>query len=63
MEGPTPVRIREQLIYNWTELYKPNEWVIESNAFPIVLNVQDTEEIKRFLATRGITLTPPPYWF
>jgi hypothetical protein len=55
MEAPTPVRIRE-LLYNWTELFKPNEWVIESNAFQLFLT-QD-EDIKRFLATRGIPLRP-----
>lgn len=51
--APTPLRLRE-LIYQWTELFKPNEWVIESNAFQLFLT-QD-EEIRRFLATKGIPL-------
>lgn len=55
MPAPTPLRIRE-LIHQWTELYKPNEWVIESNAFQLFLT-QD-EEIRGFLATRGIPLKP-----
>ena len=55
MAAPTPLRIRE-LIHQWTELYKPNEWVIESNAFQLFLT-QD-EEIRGFLATRGIPLKP-----
>lgn len=53
MTGPTPLRIRE-LIYNWTELYKPHEWIIESNAFQLFLT-QD-EEIRSFLANKGIPL-------
>jgi hypothetical protein len=55
MDAPTPLRIR-QLIYNWTELYNPSEWVIESNAFQLFLT-QDTE-VTKFLATRGVPLKP-----
>lgn len=55
MAAPTPLRIRE-LIHQWTELYKPNEWVIESNAFQIFLT--SDEEIRKYLATRGIPLKP-----
>lgn len=55
MPSPSPLRIRE-LIYRWTEAYRPNEWVIESNAFQLFLT-QD-EEVRTFLATRGIPLKP-----
>ena len=53
MPAPTPQRIRE-LIFEWTEKYKPSVWVIEKNAFQLFLT-QD-EEINRFLASRGIRL-------
>ena len=53
MPAPTPARIRE-LIFAWTEKYKPNVWVIEKNAFQLFLT-QD-EQINEFLASRGIRL-------
>ncbi len=55
MTAPTPLKIRE-LIKNWTELYRPNEWVIENNAFQGFLT--NDEGIREFLATRGIPLKP-----
>lgn len=51
--APTPLRLRE-LIFQWTELFRPNEWVIEQNAFQLFLT--EDEEIRRFLATKGIPL-------
>ena len=53
MTAPTPQRIRE-IIFEWTNLYKPSVWVIEKNAFQLFLT-QD-EEINQFLASRGIRL-------
>ena len=50
---PTPAQIR-QVIFDWTELYGPNEWVIEKNAFQQFLT-QD-EGIRLFLQTRGVQL-------
>lgn len=51
--APTPARIRE-LIFTWTERYRPAAWVIEKNAFQLFLT-QD-EQINEFLASRGIRL-------
>ena len=53
MPAPTPAQIRE-LIFSWTDKYKPKVWVIEKNAFQLFLT-QD-EQINKFLATRGIRL-------
>jgi hypothetical protein len=53
MPAPTPAQIRE-LIFTWTEKYKPKVWIIEKNAFQLFLT-QD-EEINKFLASRGIRL-------
>ena len=53
MPAPTPQRIRE-IIFQWTERYKPSVWVIEKNAFQLFLT-QD-EEINSFLQSRGIRL-------
>ena len=53
MPAPTPQMIRE-LIFSWTEKYKPKVWVIEKNAFQLFLT-QD-EAINKFLASRGIRL-------
>jgi len=50
---PTPAQIR-QLIFDWTELYKPSEWIVERNAFQSFLT-QD-EGIRQHLATRGVVL-------
>ena len=50
---PTPAQIR-QLIFDWTDLYKPSEWIVERNAFQSFLT-QD-EGIRQHLATRGVVL-------
>lgn len=55
MTAPTPAAIRT-LIYEWSDKYKPHTVIVESNAFQLFLT-QD-EEIRRFLATRGITYRP-----
>ena len=51
--GPSPAQIRE-LIFNWTSLYGPSEWIVEKNAFQAFLT-QD-EGIRQHLATRGVIL-------
>jgi hypothetical protein len=53
MPAPTPQRIRE-IIFTWTEKYKPAVWVIEKNAFQLFLTRD--EEINAFLQSRGIRL-------
>ena len=53
MTAPTPAKIRE-IIFSWTDKYRPKVWVIEKNAFQLFLT-QD-EQINQFLATRGIRL-------
>jgi len=50
---PTPAQIR-QLIFDWTVLYTPSEWIVERNAFQSFLT-QD-EGIRQFLSTRGVIL-------
>ena len=50
---PTPAQIR-QLIFDWTEIYHPSEWIVEKNAFQAFLT-QD-EGIRQHLASRGIQL-------
>jgi hypothetical protein len=50
---PTPAMIR-QLIFDWTSLYQPSEWVVEKNAFQSFLT-QD-EGIRHHLANRGVIL-------
>jgi hypothetical protein len=55
MSAPTPAQIRG-LIKEMTDIYKPNEWVIEINAFQGFL-VYD-EEINQELANKGILLKP-----
>ena len=55
MAGPSPLQIRE-LIKEMTDVYKPNEWIIETNAFQGFL-VYD-EEINQELANKGILLKP-----
>lgn len=52
---PTPAYIRNQ-IYEVTEQYGVNEWVIEQNAFQLFL-IYD-EEIQRFCQARGVRITP-----
>jgi hypothetical protein len=51
--GPTPAQIR-QLMFDWTDRYKPSEWIAERNAFQSFLT-QD-EGIRQYLATRGVIL-------
>lgn len=51
--GPSPAQIRD-IIFNWTQLYSPAEWIIERNAFQAFLT-QD-EGIRQFLASRGVLL-------
>jgi hypothetical protein len=55
MTSPTPAAIRS-LIKEWTDAYHPNTVIVESNAFQLFLT-QD-EEIRNFLATRGISYRP-----
>ena len=55
MASPTPAAIRE-LIYSWADRFKPHTVIVESNAFQLFLT-QD-EEIRSFLATRGIAYRP-----
>ena len=50
---PTPAAIR-QLIFDWTALYQPSEWIVEKNAFQSFLT-QD-EGIRQNLASRGVLL-------
>jgi len=50
---PTPAQIR-QLIFDWTNLYSPSEWIVEKNAFQSFLT-QD-EGIRANLASRGVLL-------
>ena len=50
---PTPAAIR-QLIFDWTSLYSPSEWIVEKNAFQSFLT-QD-EGIRQNLASRGVLL-------
>ena len=55
MSSPTPAAIRS-LIREWTDAYQPHTVIVESNAFQLFLT-QD-EEIRNFLATRGINYRP-----
>jgi hypothetical protein len=50
---PSPQQIRD-IIFNWTSLYSPSEWIIEKNAFQAFLT-QD-EGIRQHLASRGVVL-------
>ena len=50
---PSPAAIRN-LIFEWTELYSPSEWIVEKNAFQSFLT-QD-EGIRQNLASRGVQL-------
>lgn len=55
MTSPTPAAIRT-LLKEWSEAYRPHTVIVESNAFQLFLT-QD-EEIRNFLATRGIAYRP-----
>ena len=50
---PSPAAIRD-LIFQWTAMYSPSEWIVERNAFQSFLT-QD-EGIRMHLASRGTTL-------
>lgn len=51
--APRPAEIRD-VFRTWTELFSPNEWVVEDNAFQGFL-AQD-EDIRRDLASRGVVM-------
>ncbi|HEU4686480.1 MAG TPA: hypothetical protein VFS39_18380 [Nitrospira sp.] len=53
MAAPTPQRIRD-VIFGWTEKYRPQCWVVEKNAFQLFLTRD--EEIRSYLASRGVTM-------
>lgn len=53
--NPSPAKIRD-IIFNWTDLYGPQEWVIEKNAFQIFLTAD--EQINHFLASKGCKMVP-----
>lgn len=53
MTAPTPQKIRD-VIRAWTEKYRPQVWVIEKNAFQLFLTRD--EEIRAYLASRGVTM-------
>jgi len=55
MTAPTPHAIRS-LIKEWSDAFRPHVVIVESNAFQLFLT-QD-EEIKSFLASRGIAYRP-----
>ena len=55
MTSPSPAAIRS-LLREWADAYKPHTVIVESNAFQLFLT-QD-EEIRNFLATRGIAYRP-----
>lgn len=55
MTAPTPAAIRE-LIRSWADVYRPHTVIVESNAFQLFLT-QD-EEIRSFLASRGVAYRP-----
>jgi len=57
MVGDTAVvcyAIDRQIIFDWTALYQPTEWIVEKNAFQSFLT-QD-EGIRQNLASRGVLL-------
>lgn len=53
--APTPAAIRS-LLFEWTDRYKPQTVIVESNAFQLFLTKD--EEIRKHLATRGISYRP-----
>jgi hypothetical protein len=53
MASPRPSQIKD-LIFAWTDKYKPQSWVIEKNAFQLYLTRD--EEIRTFLANRGCSM-------
>ena len=55
MSGATPSKIYD-LVTSWTDRYRPQEWVIESNAFQLYL-VHD-ENLNKYLNARGCVIKP-----
>lgn len=55
MAGPTPAQIRD-LIFEMTDIYRPHEWIIETNAFQGFLVYDET--INQALANKGIVVKP-----
>ena len=55
MSGATPSKIYD-LVTSWTDRYRPQEWVIESNAFQLYL-VHD-ENLNKYLNNRGCIIKP-----
>lgn len=55
MTAPTPKAIKD-LIFEWSDRYKPHTVVVESNAFQLFLTKD--EEIRSFLANKGIAYRP-----
>jgi hypothetical protein len=53
MASPRPSDIKN-LIFAWTDTYKPSCWVIEKNAFQLYLTRD--EEIRAYLANRGCAM-------
>lgn len=51
--APKPSEIRD-VFYQWTDLFSPNEWIVEDNAFQGFL-AQD-EDIRKHLASRGVVM-------
>ena len=51
--APRPSEIRE-VFTSWTEMYSPQEWIVEDNAFQGFL-AQD-EEIRSYLSSRGVIM-------
>jgi len=54
-EGATPGKIHD-LFKTWTDLYRPAEWVVESNAFQ--LYVVHDEVLNEYARVRGSKITP-----
>lgn len=55
MPAPTPAAIRA-LLREWADRYHPNVVVVESNAFQLFLTKD--EQIREFMASRGIAYRP-----
>jgi hypothetical protein len=53
--APTPAAIKS-LLFDWTDKYRPNTVIVESNAFQLFLTKD--EEIRKHLAARGISYRP-----
>jgi hypothetical protein len=53
--APTPASIKS-LLFDWTDRYRPNVVIVESNAFQLFLTKD--EEIRRHLGSRGVAYRP-----